>query len=469
MTTTHTEPLAYPFNEEAGLALNEAYTAARENAGMIRVQMPRGEAAWLATRYADARLVLGDRRFSRALAQESDEPRMSEYRRPGGILSMDPPDHTRLRTLVAKAFTARRVEELRPRVARLADDLIKELREHGQPADLVDLYALPIPVAVICELLGVPVADRPQFREWSDAALSTTRLTPEEAERSREELRAYMAGLIAEHRAQPQDDLMTALIEARDVRDRLTELELVDLCVGILVAYHETTASQIPNFVYALLDQHEHWERLCADPSLIPTAVEELLRFVPLGSRRGVRPVRDGGRRGRRCPGAPRRTGAGGDRCGQPRPPAVRRRGPARPRPRGQPPSRLRARGAPLPRRSARAAGTAGGAAGADPGVAGTAAGREYRVEDADAGPRTAVDAGGVVTMTWSIEVDGGVCIGSGMCAALLPETFELDGATARAVTEAVEPDETVLDAADSCPAMAITVRDGAEVVGPRP
>lgn len=287
MTTTHTEPLAYPFNEEAGLALNEAYTAARENAGMIRVQMPHGEAAWLATRYADARLVLGDRRFSRALAQDSDEPRMSEYRRPGGILSMDPPDHTRLRTLVAKAFTARRVEELRPRVARLADELIAELREHGQPADLVDLYALPIPVAVICELLGVPVGDRPQFREWSDAALSTTRLTPEESERSREELRAYMAGLIAEHRAQPQDDLMTALIEARDVRDRLTELELVDLCVGILVAGHETTASQIPNFVYALLDQHEHWERLCADPSLIPTAVEELLRFVPLGAGAG--------------------------------------------------------------------------------------------------------------------------------------------------------------------------------------
>jgi len=284
MTTAHTEPLAYPFNEEAGLAVNAAYAAAREAAGMIRVRMPHGDPAWLATRYADARLVLGDRRFSRALAQESDEPRMSEYRRPGGILGMDPPDHTRLRTLVAKAFTARRVEELRPRVARLAQDLIDELREHGQPADLVDLYALPIPVAVICELLGVPVTDRPQFREWSDAALSSTRLTAEESDRSRAELRAYMAGLIAEHRAQPQDDLMTALIEARDVRDRLTELELVDLCVGILVAGHETTASQIPNFVYALLDQREYWDRLCADPALIPTAVEELLRFVPLGA-----------------------------------------------------------------------------------------------------------------------------------------------------------------------------------------
>ena len=284
MATTHTETLAYPFNEEAGLALNAAYAAAREGTGMVRVRMPHGDPAWLATRYADARLVLGDRRFSRALAQESDEPRMSAYRRPGGILGMDPPDHTRLRTLVAKAFTARRVEELRPRVARLAGELIDQLRRHGQPADLVDLYALPIPVAVICELLGVPVADRPQFREWSDAALSSTRLTAEESERSRAELRAYMAGLIAEHRAQPQDDLMTALIEARDVRDRLSELELVDLCVGILVAGHETTASQIPNFVYALLDQREYWDRLCADPGLIPTAVEELLRFVPLGA-----------------------------------------------------------------------------------------------------------------------------------------------------------------------------------------
>ncbi|MBB4689366.1 cytochrome P450 [Amycolatopsis jiangsuensis] len=287
MTTTHTEPLAYPFNEEEGLALNEAYSAAREAEGMIRVRMPHGEPAWLATRYADARLVLGDRRFSRAMSVEKDEPRMTEYRRTGGILTMDPPDHTRLRTLVAKAFTMRRVELLRPRVAELAREFIGDLKRHGQPADLVDLYALPIPVAVICELLGVPVEDRPKFRVWSDASLSTSGLTAEEAERNREELREYMAGLIAAHRAEPRDDLMTALIEARDVRDRLTELELVDLCVGILVAGHETTASQIPNFVYALLDQHEQWERLCADPSLIPSAVEELLRFVPLGAGAG--------------------------------------------------------------------------------------------------------------------------------------------------------------------------------------
>jgi len=282
MTTTHTEPLAYPFNEEAGLDLNEAYTAAREAEGLVRVKMTYGEPAWLATRYADARLVLGDRRFSRAMEKEKDAPRRSPMQRDGGILQMDPPDHTRLRTLVAKAFTMRRVELLRPRVAELAAELIADMKAAGAPADLVDAYALPIPVAVICELLGVPVADRPKFRVWSDAALSTSGLTPEEFERNREELRDYMRGLIAEHRSAPQDDLMTALIEARDTRDRLSELELVDLCVGILVAGHETTASQIPNFVYALLDQPGQWERLCADPDLIPAAVEELLRFVPL-------------------------------------------------------------------------------------------------------------------------------------------------------------------------------------------
>ncbi|GAA4553926.1 cytochrome P450 [Amycolatopsis samaneae] len=284
MTTTHSEPLAYPFNEEEGLALNEAYARAREAEGMIRVKLPYGEPAWLATRYADARFVLGDRRFSRAAAVEKDYPRSSPGTRDNGILSMDPPDHTRLRTLVAKAFTMRRVETLRPRVRELAAELIAGMKAAGEPADLVEDYALPIPVAVICELLGVPTVDRPKFRVWSDAALSTSSLTAEESEANREELREYMAGLIEQHRAEPADDLMTALIEARDVRDRLTELELIDLCVAILVAGHETTASQIPNFVYALKEEPARWEKLVAEPELVPAAVEELMRFVPLGA-----------------------------------------------------------------------------------------------------------------------------------------------------------------------------------------
>ncbi|MFE8942049.1 cytochrome P450 [Streptomyces sp. NPDC007872] len=282
--TTGPTPLDYPFNEPEGLGLAEAYAEALERPGLLRVRMAYGEPAWLATRYADARLVLGDRRFSRAEAVKHDEPRQSEAQQDSGILGMDPPGHTRLRTLVAKAFTVHQVEKLRPQVRELAHGFLDDMEAAGPPADLVESYALPIPVAVICRMLGVPEEDRPKFRVWSDAALSTSSLTAEEFWRSREELRAYMAALIEDHRARPRPDLMTGLIEARDTGDRLTELELVDLCVGILVAGHETTASQIPNFVHALLDHPEQLALLRERPDLIKGAVEELLRFVPLGS-----------------------------------------------------------------------------------------------------------------------------------------------------------------------------------------
>ncbi|WP_077191682.1 cytochrome P450 [Streptomyces lydicus] len=284
MTTADTAPLSYPFNVPESLELADEYERARNRSGLLKVRMAYGEPAWLVTRYAEARFVLGDQRFSRAASALHDEPRQSEGRRTSGILGMDPPDHTRLRTLVAKAFTVRQVEKLRPQVVALTHELLDELEAAGPPADLVDRFALPIPVAVICRLLGVPPEDRPRFRVWSDAALSTSSLTSEEFDANQEELRAYMRQLIQEHRDAPQDDLMTALIDARDVGDRLSELELVDLCVGILVAGHETTATQIPNFVLALLDHPEQLALLRERPDLIGNAVEELLRFVPLGS-----------------------------------------------------------------------------------------------------------------------------------------------------------------------------------------
>ncbi|MFJ5798069.1 cytochrome P450 [Streptomyces decoyicus] len=284
MTTADTAPLSYPFNIPESLELSAEYEQARNRPGLLKVRMTYGEPAWLVTRYAEARFVLGDQRFSRAAGALHDEPRQSEGRRDSGILGMDPPDHTRLRTLVAKAFTVRQVEKLRPQVKQLANELLDELAAAGPPADLVDRYALPIPVAVICRLLGVPAEDRPRFRVWSDAALSTSSLTAAEFDANLAELRSYMAQLIDEHRRAPQDDLMTALIDARDVDDRLSELELVDLCVGILVAGHETTATQIPNFVLALLDHPGQLALLRAQPELINGAVEELLRFVPLGS-----------------------------------------------------------------------------------------------------------------------------------------------------------------------------------------
>ncbi|GAA3569616.1 cytochrome P450 [Amycolatopsis ultiminotia] len=284
MNSTETEPLAYPFNEEKGLGIDEAYALARETPGLLKVRLPYGEPVWLVTRYADARTVFSDPRFSRAMVSERDAPRLSAGRRYVGLLEMDPPEHSRLRALLTKAFTMRRIEAVRPRIARHAATLIAEMKAAGPPVDLVENYALSIPVIAVCEMLGVPLSDRPKFRVWSDAVLSTSRLTADEFRHNLEEIRAYIRTLLAEHRADPRDDLMTALIEARDVGDRLSELELVDMCSSVLVAGHETTAGQIANFVHVLHEHPQQWRRLCADPDLAPDLVEELLRFIPFGS-----------------------------------------------------------------------------------------------------------------------------------------------------------------------------------------
>lgn len=281
MTTT--EPRTYPFNVVEALDLDPIYARLRAQEPLSRVKLPYGEETWLATRYEDVKVVLGDPRFSRAETLQRDEPRLRPRQQTGGILSMDPPDHTRLRRLVAKAFTQRRVEKLRPRTQEIADGLVDGMIERGGPADLVEEFALPLPIAVICELLGVPFEDRERFRVWSDAFLSTNKLSPEQVTDYMDRMMDYIAGLIAQRRAQPADDLITGLIAARDEQDKLSEDEMVRLAAGILVAGHETTASQIPNFLHVLLTHPQQLERLRADLDLVPHAVEELLRFVPLG------------------------------------------------------------------------------------------------------------------------------------------------------------------------------------------
>ncbi|MDR7276707.1 cytochrome P450 [Catenuloplanes atrovinosus] len=282
--TTVDEPRAYPAAIPERLDPDPQLAELR-NQPMIRVRLPYGEPAWLATRYDDVKIVLGDPRFSRAAATGRDEPRLRPLiPPPGNIMSLDPPEHSRLRRLVTKAFTVRRIERLRPRVQRLADGLIDDMLVAGGPADLVEAFALPLPVAVICELLGVPFEDRGEFRYWSDAFLSTTRYTPEEVGACALAMREYTAGLIARRRAEPREDLITALVQARDEQDRLSEDEMLSLIQAILVAGHETTASQIPNFVYVLLN---HPAQLSALDD-VPRAVEELMRFVPLGLGAGI-------------------------------------------------------------------------------------------------------------------------------------------------------------------------------------
>ena len=282
MTTE--QPSAYPF-EAQKLDVDPRYATLRREKPLSRVQLPYGEPVWLATGYDDAKVVLSDRRFSRAAAVGRDQPRARPYPAGAGtMISLDPPEHSRLRRLVTKAFTARRIEALRPRVQQTADDLVNAMLDRGAPAELVEDFALPLPITVICELLGVPVEDRGRFRLWSDAFLSTTKFTLEEVTEYRSRLRAYITGLIAQRREAPRDDLLSALVAARDDEDRLSEEEMLSMAETILVAGHETTATQIPNSVYTLLTHPEQLAALRADLDLIPRAVEELLRFVPLGS-----------------------------------------------------------------------------------------------------------------------------------------------------------------------------------------
>lgn len=277
------DPQRYPFNDFTGLDFADDYRTALSANGLTRVRMPYGEPAWLVTRHAEARQVLTDRRFSRAAAMSRDAPR-AFARIPGGIVTMDPPDLTRIRSLAGQAFTALRVESLRPHVRELTANLIDRMIVAGPPSDLVTDFSLPIPIAVICELLGVPEADQERFRQWNDGLMSTGEPTPEESQRNLGAIAAYIGGLVASRRESPTDDLISAFIAARDVDDKLSEQELVLLCIAILVAGYEATAAQIPNFVHTLLTHDGQYARLAAEPEKVDSAVEELLRYIPLAS-----------------------------------------------------------------------------------------------------------------------------------------------------------------------------------------
>ncbi|CAM4259737.1 cytochrome P450 [Nocardia ninae] len=284
--TVKTEVRHYPFGEPVRLDMDPLFAKLRREEPVSRVQLPYGVEGWLVTRYADAKLVLADPRFSRAATVDREDiPRTTpQPSRQNSLLSMDPPEHSRLRKLVAKAFTSRRVEQLRPRAQEIVNERLAAIESAGPVADLVQSLALPLPVTVICEMLGVPTEDQHRFRDFSDTVLSTTAHTPAQIDDARAALEAYLAELVAQRRARPTDDLLGALVAARDNEDRLTEDELVNLGIGLLIAGHETTANQIANFTYVLLSEPQHWELLCARPELVPAAIEELLRYVQLGS-----------------------------------------------------------------------------------------------------------------------------------------------------------------------------------------
>ncbi|MFE4451678.1 cytochrome P450 [Streptomyces sp. NPDC056796] len=238
-----------------------------------------GRHSYLVTGYAEARQALGDSRLSKDTAVFFADKGPQRRLHPAvahTMLASDPPRHTRLRRLVTGAFTSGAVAGLRPFITRLTDQLLDRW-SCGSEVDLVAGLAVPLPVLVICELLGVPAEDRPQVRRWSAELFAAGE--PARADAASHAVAAYMSGLIASRRSRRGDSLLDRLISACDGEDRLTEEELVSLAVLLLVAGHETTTHFLGNSVLALLRHPAELERLRGDPGMIPRALDELLRF----------------------------------------------------------------------------------------------------------------------------------------------------------------------------------------------
>lgn len=260
----------------------DVYRRLRDTAPVHRIAGPDGSPAWLVTRYDDVREALADPRLS--LDKRHAAP--GTYRGlalppalDANLLNMDPPDHTRIRRLAGRAFTPRRVEQLRTPIRRTADRLLDALGPHGT-TDLIASYAAPLPITVICDLLGVPDQHRRDFREWTDALVAPDPARPQAAKEAVVAMLGYFTRLLADKRGEPADDLLSDLIAVRDTDgDRLGEDELMSLAFLILFAGYENTVQLIGNAVLALLDHPEQLTALRADPSRTPSAVEEFARY----------------------------------------------------------------------------------------------------------------------------------------------------------------------------------------------
>jgi cytochrome P450 len=248
------------------------------------VIMPGGHPAWLVTGYAEARAALADPRLRKSTAGWQPDPDSVYGALDGHMLNRDPPDHERLRRLVNKAFTARHIERLRPRITAITAGLLDDMSTRHE-VDLLASFAFPLPITVICELLGIPVADRDDFRKWSASIISDA-VAPEVFEADAAAMVRYFRALLAAKRQRPADDLLSALITVREKGegeaggDGLRENEMVSMAFLLMLAGHETTVNLLASGMLALLLNPAELGRLRADPALIGGAVEELLRYV---------------------------------------------------------------------------------------------------------------------------------------------------------------------------------------------
>lgn len=260
------------------------YERFRGPAPLLRV----ADTIWFALGHAHVTALLRHPRLSTDESHATTEAGEDKPDKPRSrsLLFMDPPDHTRLRSLVARAFTPRRIEELRQATEAIAAELVSAMAARGPEADLIEAFAYPLPVRVICALLGVPAADEPIFTEWSRAiarSLDPSVLRSAELDASievaRQDLRAYLTGLLAARRKVPGNDLLSALAAVDVDGDRISSAEVLALAVLLLVAGHETTVNLIGNGTLALLHAPDQLSRLRQSPELIAPAVDELLRF----------------------------------------------------------------------------------------------------------------------------------------------------------------------------------------------
>ena len=269
-----------------------AYAWLREHSPVHRTTLPSGVEAWLVTRYADARQALADGRLSKNPDHHAEDAQgKSRTGIPGErsanlmthLLNIDPPDHTRLRRLVSKAFTPRRVAEFTPRVQELTDGLIDRFAARGE-ADLIHEFAFPLPIYAICDLLGVPREDQDDFRDWAGMMIRHGGGPRGGVARSVKKIRGYLAELIHRKRGDLGEDLISGLIRASDHGEHLTENEAAAMCFVLLFAGFETTINLIGNGTYALLRNPGQRARLQAslqrgETELLDTGLEELLRY----------------------------------------------------------------------------------------------------------------------------------------------------------------------------------------------
>jgi cytochrome P450 len=274
-------PAAYPLPLDPALDhIPEGDRLLAEEGPVVPARMADGTPVWLALSHRAVRQVLSDPRFSREAATRPGSPAIvPSAATPEAITSMDPPRHTGVRRLMVGAFGPRTAQRLEPRIRDLAAGLLAGL---GNPGDLVAQYAEPLPIQVICELLGVPTEDRSRIRDWAGRLVAVTGYTPEEIAEAGRQIRAYLGDLVEAGRKEPDDALITELTRANDEQGLLTGPELLTNLTTLLVGGHETTVNQIGNALITLFRHRDQLELLRERPQLWPQAVEELLRHSML-------------------------------------------------------------------------------------------------------------------------------------------------------------------------------------------